>query len=109
MEATNDPLLTIYQQRSNPEIVTSYLAQLDAESKARRSQPEIYKRGYEKKKAIAERKERAGKANATNNKNAGNMKTARDNNMTEEEKARAEKRRKQRQERKKQQAGQAGK
>ena len=46
MKRSSDPLLDILENRHNAEIVQGYLVKLDAESKARKQKPEIYKRNY---------------------------------------------------------------
>lgn len=46
MTSSGDPLLDIYQGRDDAAAVDAYLSALDAESKARKAKPEIYKRGW---------------------------------------------------------------
>jgi len=46
MKASSDPMLGIFQNRTDKEAVQGYLAQLDAASKDRKSKAEIYKRGH---------------------------------------------------------------
>ncbi len=46
MDATNDPLKTVFQERHDKAVVGKYLLGLDAEVKLRKSQPGIYKRNH---------------------------------------------------------------
>ena len=46
---SGDPMLGVYQHRSDKDKVAHYLNQLDAESKARKARPAVYKRGYQAK------------------------------------------------------------
>ncbi|MBT4821352.1 MAG: sulfatase [Lentisphaerae bacterium] len=46
MEASRDPMLAVYRNRHDKVAVARYLATLDAAVKARKSKPELYKRGH---------------------------------------------------------------
>ncbi|MCF7848242.1 MAG: sulfatase [Kiritimatiellales bacterium] len=56
MKAHHDPMLGIFQQRSDKAAVGKYLDKLDAESRARKAQPEIYKRKYDASKGTKKKK-----------------------------------------------------
>ncbi len=46
MRISDDPMLEVYENRHEASKVTTYLDRLDAESKARKTKPEVYKRGH---------------------------------------------------------------
>lgn len=82
MEQSNDPILAMFDKRDNKQAVKTYLDRADAASKARKAEPETYKRNYYKQAAI--------KTSGKNNK----TKTA--DKLSPEDVARAEKRRRNR-------------
>ena len=87
MYSTGDPTREIYEKRDDAEAVQAFLALRDEAAKARKAQPEIYKRMYEKKTAA--------ETNTGSTPREERLK-----NMTPEERARAEARAKKRQVRK---------